>query len=444
MVPLRRSLRVLLYCARAVDQGRDPRERSRIPTFDQAAEKVIRLYEPTWRTGGRAASAEVWRSSLKRYVFPKLGRKPVSDITTADVLAVIVPIWHTKTATARRVKGRISSIMRWAIAQNYIENNPASDAVEAALPRDTTPQQHHRALPHREVGSALRTVRESNASPAAKLLFAFVTLTASRSGEARLARWSEVDLEGRVWTVPADRMKAKREHRVPLATQAVEVLTEARQLGDESGLLFPSPTGRGPLGANTLTRLCHELRLGCTPHGMRSSFRTWCSETEQPRELAEQALAHVNPNRVEAAYMRSDLFERRRDLMDAWSDYLSHKKKPEVCRIGLTRHGHGTLGSVLCGAIAIAEITLTWGVDDLPTQLPFRFDHRQLRSLMAIPVILRTRAVLELMGLSRTSLWRRVRAGDFPAPVRLGGRGSRAVGWRRVEVERWLEALPKA
>ena len=179
-----------------------PQERSRIPTFEQAAEKVIRLYEPTWRTGGRAASAEVWRSSLKRYVFPKLGRKPVSDITTADVLGVIVPIWHTKTATARRVKGRISSIMRWAIAQNYIENNPASDAVEAALPRDTTPQQHHRALPYREVGTALRTVRESNASPAAKLLFAFVTLTASRSSEARLARWSEVDLEGRAWTVP--------------------------------------------------------------------------------------------------------------------------------------------------------------------------------------------------------------------------------------------------
>ena len=323
--------------ARAIDQGRDPRERSRIPTFEQAAEKVIRLYEPTWRTGGRAASAEVWRSSLKRYVFPKLGRKPVSDITTADVLGVIVPIWHTKTATARRVKGRISSIMRWAIAQNYIENNPASDAVEAALPRDTTPQQHHRALPHREVGTALRTVRESNASPAAKLLFAFVTLTASRSGEARLARWSEVDLEGRVWTVPADRMKAKREHRVPLASRAMEVLTEARRLADDSGLIFPSTTGRGPLGANTLTKLSHELRLGCTPHGMRSSFRTWCSETEQPRELAEQALAHVNPNRVEAAYMRSDLFERRRELMEAWSGYLSQQKAPP--RVDMSRPG---------------------------------------------------------------------------------------------------------
>ena len=317
--------------ARAVDQGRDPRDRSRIPTFEQAAEKVIRLYEPTWRAGGADSSAQVWRSSLERYVFPKLGRKPVSEITTADVLAVIVPIWHTKTATARRVKGRISSIMRWAIAQNYIENNPASDAVAAALPRDTTPRQHHLALPHEEVGAALQKVHESDASPAAKLLFAFATLTASRSGEARLARWSEVDLEKRVWTVPAERMKAKREHRVPLATQTIQLLADAQRLADGSGLIFPSPTRPGPLGTNTLIRLCHDLRLGCTPHGMRSSFRTWCSETEQPRELAEQALAHVNPNRVEAAYMRSDLFERRRQLMEGWSDYLSRNK------IGLAR-----------------------------------------------------------------------------------------------------------
>ena len=157
---------------------------------------MIRLYEPKWRAGGADSSAQVWRSSLERYVFPKLGRKPVTEITTADVLGVIVPIWHAKTETTRRVKGRVSSIMRWAIAQNYIENNPASDAVEAALPRDTTPQQHHRALPHREVETALRTVRESNASPAAKLLFAFVTQTASRSGEARLARWSRSILRG--------------------------------------------------------------------------------------------------------------------------------------------------------------------------------------------------------------------------------------------------------
>ena len=132
---------------------------------------------------------------------------------------------------------------------------------------------------HEVVGAALQKVRESHVSPAAKLLFAFATLTASRSGEARLARWSEVDLEKRVWTVPAERMKAKREHRVPLATHTIQVLADAQRLADGSGLIFPSPTRPGPLGTNTLIRLCHDLRLGCTPHGMRSSFRTWCSET---------------------------------------------------------------------------------------------------------------------------------------------------------------------
>ena len=147
--------------ARAVDQGRDPRDRSRIPTLEQAAEKVIRLHEPTWHAGSADPSAKVWRSSLERYVFLKLGRKPVSEITTADVLAVIVPIWHTKTATARRVKGRISSIMRWAIAQNYIENNPAYRArPQCSAERTSCDHPCHRSSKHRlRAGTALSRCR---------------------------------------------------------------------------------------------------------------------------------------------------------------------------------------------------------------------------------------------------------------------------------------------
>ena len=177
-------------------------------------------------------------------MFPKLGRKPVSDITTVDVLAVIVPIWHTKTATARRVKGRIASIMRWVIAQNYIENNPPSNAVAGALPRAKPPRQHHLELPHEEVGAALQKVRESDASPAAKLLFEFATLRASRTSEARLSDWSEVNLEKRVWTIPAERMKAKRQHRVPLAAQTMQVQADAQPLDDGSGPIFRRPPDR--------------------------------------------------------------------------------------------------------------------------------------------------------------------------------------------------------
>ena len=304
---------------RAVAQGLDPRERSRTPTFAEAAETVIQLHEPTWRAGGGADSAKVWRASLRNYVFPRIGSKRVHEITSGDVLRVLTPIWHTKTETARRVKGRISTIMKWAIAQEYRDDDPAGDAVAAALPKKAGRREHHRALPHAEVGAAVRTVRESGASPATKLAFEFLVLTAARSGEVREARWHEVC--GAIWTVPAERMKMNREHRVPLSNRAVEVLDEARTLMDASGLLFPSPTGRGPLSNGTVVKLLRELGVKAVPHGFRSSFRDWAAETGHPRELAEQALAHANPNKVEAAYARSDLLDQRAAMMEAWAQY---------------------------------------------------------------------------------------------------------------------------
>ena len=305
---------------RAVAQGRDPRDRSGgVPTFAQAVEKVIAIHEPTWRDGAR--SAEIWRSSLSAYAMPRLGRKPVNQITTADVLAVLVPIWSTKRETARRVRQRIGAIMKWAVAEGYREDNPAGDAIGAALPKNTTPQKHQRALPHDEVGAALRKVRGSKAWPTTKLAFEFLVLTAARSGEVRGARWEEIDLEGRTWTVPADRIKAGREHRVPLSRRALEVLAEVRKIADGSGLVFPSPRGK-VLSDMTLSKLIRELGIQAVPHGFRSSFRDWAAEcSDAPREVCELALAHVNSDRVEAAYRRTDLFERRRDLMEAWSEY---------------------------------------------------------------------------------------------------------------------------
>ena len=182
-----------------------------------------------------------------------------------------------------------------APVHDAVRTDPGSSLSSALVPRHAircrdslqTGNYPHSARIRADYIAAFPSTRSRALTPAAKLLFAFITLTACRSGEAWLSRWSEVDLEARVWTVPADRMKAKREHHVPLVTQAVEVLTEARRLIDGSGLIFLSPTGRGPLSDNTVIKLCHELRLGCTPHGMRSSFRTWCSETEQRPELAK-------------------------------------------------------------------------------------------------------------------------------------------------------------
>ena len=235
-------------------------------------------------------------------------------------MAVLLPIWNEKRETARRVRQRIGTIMKWAVAQGYRHDNPAGDAIGAALPKSNGIQKHFRALPHADVAAALATVRASGAAVTTRLAFDFLVLTAARSGEVRRATWAEVDLDAAVWTVPAERMKAQREHRVPLCARAVEILNEARGYADGFGLLFPSVTGR-VISDNTLSKLLREQGVAAVPHGFRSSFRDWCSDTGQPREVAEAALAHVVRG-VEGAYARSDLFDRRRALMDAWAAYV--------------------------------------------------------------------------------------------------------------------------
>ena len=321
VVNLSEARAAALANARAIEQGRDPR-RAGIPTFAAAVERVIALHEPTWKDGSK--SANDWRASLHRYAIPLMGRLPVSDVTTAHVLQVLVPIWNEKRTTARLVRQRIGAVMQWSVAQGYRGDNPAGNAIGAALPKTGNGVKHMRALPHGEVGAALSKVRAADVWPCNRLALEFVVLTATRSGEVRGATWNEIDLDAAVWTVSSERMKAGREHRVPLSTRAIEVLQEARQYGDGNpdGLIFPSARGR-ILMAHVLGSLVKQLEIVAVPHGFRSSFRDWCGETAQPRELAEAALAHTITNQVEAAYARSDLFERRRRLMDDWAAYLA-------------------------------------------------------------------------------------------------------------------------
>ena len=305
-------------------EGGDPRSLrtgQRVPTFADAAETVIRIHEQGWKDGGKNASQ--WRASLRDYAMPRLGKLRVSDISTADVMAVLLPIWNEKPETARRVRQRIGSVMKWAVAQGHRQDNPVGDALGAALPKNGVAKKHHRALPHTEVGSAIATIRASRAYWATVAALEFVILTASRSGEVRHARWDEVDLATATWAVPADRMKMKREHRVPLSSRALQILAEAREMADGSGLIFPSVRGL-PLSDGTLSKLVREHGIPAVVHGFRSSFRDWSAEcSNAPREVCELALSHVNTDRVEAAYMRSDLFERRRALMQSWADYIS-------------------------------------------------------------------------------------------------------------------------
>ena len=311
----------------AIADGRDPlsdKRKPEIPTLKEAAYTVHSISRPIWRNEKHAVS---WIQTLERHALPKIGNKRIDKIGRADVLTVLTPIWTTRPETARRVRQRLRTIFHWAMAYGFVEINPAGEMINGALPSMPKVKAHFRALPYREVRSALEAVEASQASRAAKLCLRFLVFTSARSGEARGATWGEIDLRGRIWRIPSRRMKAGMEHRVPLSRQAVELLSEASALSDEADLVFPSPQKRrDQLSDMTLTKILRSVGLAdrATIHGFRSSFKNWTLEqTDTPWAVSEAALAHTLGNSTEQAYARSDLFERRRALMQMWADYLS-------------------------------------------------------------------------------------------------------------------------
>ena len=311
----------------AVADGHDPVANKRtpaMPTFREAARSVHEATKARWRNGKHIES---WMQTLERHAMPTLGKTPLDRIGRGDVLRVLSPIWSSRPETARRVRQRMRTVFRWAQAHGFMETNPAGEAIDGALPRMPKTKAHYRSLPYQEVASALGTIEASQASLAAKLSLHFLVLTAVRSGEVRGATWDEVDLEGREWRIPPARMKAGMEHRVPLSAQALEVLEQAVALRDESGLVFPSPLKAGAeMSDMTLTKVLRSTGLAerATVHGFRSSFKNWTMEqTDTPWAVSEAALAHMLGNSTEQAYARSDLFDRRRLLMQQWADYLS-------------------------------------------------------------------------------------------------------------------------
>ena len=293
-----------------------------ILTFKAAAEKVHELHLPTWRN---PKHGQQWISTLREYVFPHFGNKKLDAITSADVLTAMAPIWNARPETARRVRQRIGTVLKWAIANGWRTDNPA-EAISKALPKhDRSTVQHRKALPYGDVATAIATVKDSEASLSAKLALEFLILTATRSGETREAVWSEFDISHKEWLIPAERMKAKKPHRVPLSARCLAILKEAKALKSEtSDYVFPGTVAGKPLSDVTLSKLLRELGIAAVPHGFRSSFRDWAGEkTNFPREVCEFALAHVIQDKAEAAYARSDLYEKRRKLMDTWAQYLS-------------------------------------------------------------------------------------------------------------------------
>ena len=322
---LKQAREAALANRRAVADGKDPRGDATIPTFAQAAEKVIALHREGWKKGSKLPTQ--WRQTLGKHAYPHIGQKRLDKITTADVLAVLTPIWHSKPSAARITRQRIAAIMKWAIAKGYRTDNPAGDALTAALPKQGNgPKKHHAAIPYKKLPAVLQRVRESDRLQlSARLAFQLVALTATRSVEVRGARWSEMDMEARVWTIPASRMKAKRPHRVPLSDQAIKVLQEAHPLrslalDDE---VFPGSGSGGPIHNRALPDVLKSVWKGKgTVHGLRTAFRSWCADTAVVREVAEACLAHVVKNQTKAAYARSDMIERRREVMADWGAFI--------------------------------------------------------------------------------------------------------------------------
>ena len=307
-------------------------ERAKMMTFDQCAAAYIAAHRSGWKN---AKHASQWGNTLDTYASPIIGKLPVALIDTALVVKVLQPIWATKTETATRLRGRIESILDWATVSSYRQgDNPARWRGHLdnllADPSRSKRTVHHPALPWQEMGAFMGKLRGQDGIAAKAVEIAI--LTACRSGEVRLATWAEFDLDAALWVIPAERMKAKREHRVPLSAAALDMLESLPRMGD---LVFPGTKPGKPLSDMSLTAVLRRMKRGdITVHGFRSSFRDWCAESVAnsfPREVCEHALAHSLPDKVEAAYRRGDLIEKRTMLMQAWADYCG--KVPEAASV---------------------------------------------------------------------------------------------------------------
>jgi integrase len=333
---------------RCVAHGKDPiqaraaaKGATGTPSFGTCADQLIAAKESGWRN---AKHRQQWKNTLRQYA-ATLWDKPVDTIGTADVLTVLQPIWQTKAETASRVRGRIEAVLDAARAKEHIPANSANPARwrghldKLLAKRGKLTRGHHRAMAYADVPGFVTQLRERSALAA--LALEFIVLTAARSGEALGARWCEIDLKLKIWTVPGKRMKRGVEHRVPLVPRAIAILDKVREMG-EGDLVFPTGrparrrsterggTGEGAQGDHPMSNMACSMLLrrmkveGVTVHGFRSSFRDWAGDcTAFPRELAEAALAHAVGDATELAYRRGDALEKRRKLMEAWAAYLS-------------------------------------------------------------------------------------------------------------------------
>jgi integrase len=303
-------------------------------TFEIAARQCHDGIKSGWKNPKHAAQ---WITTLETYVFPMVGNRRVDNLEAEDFEDALRPIWLDKAETASRVKQRCNTVMNWCVAKKLIRTNPVSVVTELLpkQPKTRDRVEHYPAMPWRDVPTFIEDHMRNGTPSLSKTMLEFLILTAARSGEVRAMTWDEVDLAECVWTVPADRMKANTEHRVPLSVRAVEILQKQKDSAAHATLVFPSVNGHVPSDM-ILTEFLRGIKAAsgtagrtATAHGFRSSYRDWTSENGYVRDLAERALAHTVANQTEAAYHRTDLLEQRRGMMEAWSLFVCGIEKKD-------------------------------------------------------------------------------------------------------------------
>ena len=325
VIPLKKAREMAIYYKSLAKSGLDPilerkKEQGLNISFQICAENVFKIVEPSLKNKKFAKS---WISSLERYAYFYIGKKPISQVTSSDILNILTPIWYTKGETARKIKQRLRMIFKWARAKGYLKGDNPVELAEQALPKIKKSKNHFKAIDFNQLPNLIKKINHSTLSSVTRSALEFTILSAARTTEVINALWEEIYFDENLWIIPPERMKNNQEHIVPLTKRMISILNDLKKRSKNNVYIFEGPKNK-PISNNTMRlALQRQLDVKATIHGMRSSFKDWASETTNfGNEVSEMVLGHSISNKIEAAYRRGKLLDKRRNLMEQWNDYL--------------------------------------------------------------------------------------------------------------------------